>query len=96
MDARSNKNSSDHTAYHDYQLTALIHTKIQTEIQRVHKRTLYLNDAENKCSILRSSHLHQSIQKPSNFVSKDLGYSDSALLPLDVTNIENGYAQQKG
>jgi hypothetical protein len=92
----SHKKPSDHTVYHDYQLTALIHTKIQTEIQRVHKRTLYSNDTENKCSILRSSHLHQSIQKPSNFVSNDLSYSDSALLPLDATDIENGYSQQKG
>lgn len=92
----SHKNPSDHTAYHDYQLIALIHTKIQTEIQRVHKRTLYSNDTENKWSILRSSHLQQSIQKLSNFVSNDLGYGDSALLPLDSTNIENGYSQQKG
>lgn len=92
----SHKNPSDHTAYYDYQLTALIHTKIQTEIRRVHKRTLYSNDTENKYSILSSSHLHQSIQKPSNFVSNGLGYNDSALLPLDTTNIENGYSQQKG
>jgi len=37
-----------------------------------------------------------SIQKPSNFVSNDLGHSDSALLSLDATNIENDYFQRKG
>lgn len=92
----SHKNPSDHTAYHDYQLTALIDSKIQTDIQTVHKRTLYSNDTENRSSTLRSSHPHQSTEKFQNFVSNALGYSDAALLPLDATIIEKGYSQQKG
>jgi hypothetical protein len=38
------------------------------KIQGEHKRTLYFqNDTENKCSVLRTSHLHQSIEKLSKF-----------------------------
>jgi hypothetical protein len=33
----SHKNTSGHTAYHDYQLTVLIHTKIQIEIPSTEK-----------------------------------------------------------
>jgi hypothetical protein len=37
-------------------------------IQSEHKRTLHFqNDTENKCGVLRTSHLHQSIEKLSKF-----------------------------
>jgi hypothetical protein len=37
-------------------------------IQAEHKRTLHFqNDTENKCGVLRTSHLHQSIEKHSKF-----------------------------
>jgi hypothetical protein len=33
-------------------------------VQSEHKRTLHFqNDTENKCDVLRTSHLHQSIEK---------------------------------
>jgi hypothetical protein len=38
-------------------------------VQGEHKRTLHLqNDTENNCGILRTSHLHQPIEKHSSFV----------------------------
>jgi hypothetical protein len=40
-------------------------------IQDEHKRTLHTqNDTENKCGALRTSHLHQSIEKHSKFCLK--------------------------
>jgi hypothetical protein len=37
-------------------------------LQGEHKRTSHFqNDIENKCSVLRTSHLHQSIEKNSKF-----------------------------
>jgi hypothetical protein len=42
----------------------LLHYEIQSE----HKRTLHFqNDTENKCGVLRTSYLHQSIEKHSKF-----------------------------
>jgi hypothetical protein len=41
------------------------------KIQDEHKRTLHFqNDTENKSGVLRSSHLHQSIEKPSKFCTR--------------------------
>jgi hypothetical protein len=64
---------------------------VQT-IQDKRKRTLHFqNDMKNKCSILRTSHLHQSIEKLEVFFfSNDWG--DFCCGPLlDATCFENGY-----
>jgi hypothetical protein len=40
-------------------------------IQGEHKGTLHFkNDTENKCGVLRTSHLHQSIERHSKFCFK--------------------------
>jgi hypothetical protein len=40
-------------------------------IQGEHKRTLHFqNDTENKCGVLRTSHVHQSIEAHSKFCFK--------------------------
>jgi hypothetical protein len=40
-------------------------------VQGEHKRTLHFqNDTENKCGVLKTSHLHQSIEKHSKFCFK--------------------------
>jgi hypothetical protein len=48
--------------------------KLNTEInntQGEHKKTLHFqNDTENKCGVLRTSHLHQSTKKHSKFCFK--------------------------
>jgi hypothetical protein len=46
-------------------------TVMNVNIQGEHKRTLHFqNDTENKCGVLRTSHLHQSIVKHSNLCLK--------------------------
>jgi hypothetical protein len=44
---------------------------IRIYVQGKHKITLHIqNDTENKCGVLRNSHLHQSIEKHSKFCFK--------------------------
>jgi hypothetical protein len=55
-----------HKVVNSYTLYIPTYTHIQ--IQSEHKRTLHFqNNTENKCGILRTSHLHQSIEKLSKF-----------------------------
>jgi hypothetical protein len=62
------------------------------QIQGEHKRTFHFqNDTENKCGVLRTSHLHQSIKKNTqSFVPNDPG-DCCCEPPLDATSFENGY-----
>jgi hypothetical protein len=51
----------------------IIHNVVN--IQGEHKRTLHFqNDTENKCGVFRTSHLHQSIEKHSQFCFKWPGW----------------------
>jgi hypothetical protein len=61
------------------------------DIQGEHKRSLPVqNDTENKCDVLRTSHLQQPTEKSQHFVSND---PDDYCCepPLDVTSFENVY-----
>jgi hypothetical protein len=69
-------------------MNKLKHTIIPGE----HKRTLHFqNDTENKCGVLRTSHLHQSIEKHQSFASNDPGDCSCCAPPLDATSFENDY-----
>jgi hypothetical protein len=57
-----------------------------------HERTLHFqNDTENKCGVLRTSLLHQSIKNTRSFVSNDPGDCCCCAPPLVATSFENGY-----
>jgi hypothetical protein len=62
-------------------------------MQSEHKRTLqFHNDTEDKCGILKTSRLHQSLEKLSKYCLKnDLGDCCSCAPLLDATSFENGY-----
>jgi hypothetical protein len=49
-------------------MNTLSAVRLSTFLQGEHKITvLFQNDTENKCGVLRNSHLHQSIEKLSKF-----------------------------
>jgi hypothetical protein len=59
---------------------------ILDNLHSIHKRTLlFQNNVKNKCGILRTSHLRQSMEELKKFYFKWTGSWLYALLPLDAT-----------
>lgn len=76
---RTEEESREHKHFTEYPLVFLLYATVTLRaairelcvvyyVQNVHKRTLhFLNEAENNCSVIRTSHLRQSIVKLSKF-----------------------------
>jgi hypothetical protein len=61
-------------------------------VQGEHKRNLHFqNDTESKYGVLRTSYLHQSIEKYSKFCFKWPGDCCCCAPPLEATIFKNGY-----
>jgi len=53
------------------------------------------SDTENTCCLFVAQHLHQSLEKLSEFVAVDPVYSYCGPLSLDATDFENCYPTTK-